>query len=296
MKTLILIFFFSLNLFAQSQFLLLMDEGNSYIYDSDASNYLASLTTPLSEEQSKRIDTLIIMLKDSLGITALSDSFDVIYLFANETEEAGLKNLVTRSNDAIVVEPVLPNTILFTQWEGFTGDGANAYGYINSNYNPSTEGTRYTLNSASIGAYSRDTGNPAAAEEWFGVQVGSDAVVTYVATNGGMYYYVNNAADNSHSEYAGAWNGLMFLNRTASNSFKTNMRGVFSTATAASTPTVIPNGNIYILANNKDGSAFLHSSRQFAFFFAGSSLSELGARKLNNCIEWYLDELGTGVE
>ena len=89
------------------------------------------------------------MVKDSLQISSLSSKFDGMYLLANETSEAGLKNLVKRQHDATAV-----NSPTFTQWEGFTGN-ENTYAHISTNYYPRTQAVSYALNSGSFGIYFR---------------------------------------------------------------------------------------------------------------------------------------------
>src|SRR5574343_1234161 len=126
--------------------LLLM--GDEAGYDTDAQTYFSAMSTPLSTAYQDRINTFVLMVKDSLSITNLSDKFDVIYLLANETSEAGLKNLVKRSSDATIGA----ETVTFTADEGFAGDGVG--GYINTNYNANSDGVNYTLNDASFGIYS----------------------------------------------------------------------------------------------------------------------------------------------
>ena len=54
---------------------------------------LRGLTTPLSSGQIDKLNTFVAALKSGLSISALSDAFDVMYVLANETAEAGLKTL-----------------------------------------------------------------------------------------------------------------------------------------------------------------------------------------------------------
>ena len=110
--------------------------------------YITGLITPLSNKQIIRIGEFIEALKNGLSITNLSDAFDVMYILAGETEESSLKNLVKDSHHCSNV-----HSSVFVQYEGFTGDGANDY--LNTNYNPSTEGQRFTQNNASIMVLSR---------------------------------------------------------------------------------------------------------------------------------------------
>src|SRR5690606_25638804 len=69
-------------------------------YEFEAERYFASLETPLSNSAKTKINNFVAMLKDSLEIDSLAEKFDVMYLFANETPDAGLHNLVKRMHDA----------------------------------------------------------------------------------------------------------------------------------------------------------------------------------------------------
>jgi hypothetical protein len=62
--------------------------------------YTTGLTTPLSAGQIAKLNTLVLSLRSGLGISLLSDAFDVLYLFAGETSESSLRNLVKNANHA----------------------------------------------------------------------------------------------------------------------------------------------------------------------------------------------------
>ena len=88
---------------------------------------------------------------DSLVSADVWRKLDTFYLFAAHTNgdgEALLNWIDPGTNDATLV-----NAPAFVALEGFTGDDAAAY--INSNFNPSTDGVYYSLNSASIHCYIR---------------------------------------------------------------------------------------------------------------------------------------------
>lgn len=90
----LIILFLSTLSYAQDGATLLTLMSDDASYDADAQAYFDAMSTPLSTDYQDRINTFVLMVKDSLSLTNLSDKFDVIYLLANETSEAGLKNLV----------------------------------------------------------------------------------------------------------------------------------------------------------------------------------------------------------
>lgn len=90
-------------------------------------------------------NTLVADLK-SAGVWSKLDSFSV---FATDGDsDAALvdwKRLVTMT---------AVNAPTFTSLEGFTGDGVSAY--IDTGYNPTTDGVNYTINDASVFWYKRE--------------------------------------------------------------------------------------------------------------------------------------------
>ena len=277
MKKLILIIaLLTISLYPHSKLLLLFDDGG---YDADAQIYFNAMTTPLSSTQKARVNTFVKMLKDSLGITSLSEKFDVMYLLANETSEAGLRNLVKRSHDATAV-----NSPTFTQWEGFKGNGTSSY--INTNYNDSTQAINYKINNASFGIYSRtniqgnyrDCGeNDVSPFSYLGMKW-SDGKTYSALTGGGVsftapastacFYLLSRITTDYQNDYV---NGSLF------QSIPRGTQGLKNLNWA-----IMQRGGFY-------------SVRQYSFFYIGSGLTDTEVRKLTNCVEYYMDSVGKGV-
>ena len=283
MKNLILILmlFAQIN-FAQSSLSILFDDVS---YDADAKIYFDAMTTQLSKVQKTRVNTFIEMLKDSLTITSLGEKFDIMYLFANETSEAGLLNLVKRSHDA-----TLTNAPVFAQWEGFLGANTK---FINTNYNPSTQKVRYDSLTASVGIYNRTDGEQSVCEMGaFGTTTSKRMNIILRYAGVGMAARLN---DNSASNVNPMEDARGFFIATRTNStkafYKTGV-GIYSGSVA---PLGIPDVNIYVLCYNNNGTPDLYSARQISFVFMGAGLTATEARQLNNCVEWYMDDLGKGV-
>jgi len=114
--------------------------------DADLEAYIDAISgTELSDVWISRLNTFITTIKSGLGITNLSDAFDVMYVLAGETEESSLLNLAKRAHDAQVY-----GTVPFTQYEGFTG-GATTSDRLITNYVPSTDTVKFTLNDGAWG-------------------------------------------------------------------------------------------------------------------------------------------------
>ena len=282
MKKLILFFLLTASIFAQGELLLLMSGGYN---NTETTKYLAGQT--VSGVQATRIDNFVSSLKDSLGITALSSKFDVMYLLANQNAALALRNLVKRSHDATAV-----NSPTFTAWEGFLSAATK---YLNTNYTPKTDGVAYTLNSASYGLYSRTDASSSYAS--MGSNSVTDSASAYFYARLTTTHYGNINQDGSTGRTAGTVAnslGLLVQTRTASNATHYYQNAVLIDDGTA-TSTVLPALPFYITTRNDNGSPNGATLRQIAFAFTGATLSATEVRKLFNCLEVYLIEIGASV-
>jgi hypothetical protein len=213
---------------------------------------------------------------------------DLFYLFAQEVNSGGeaLKNwILPGTYDA--VEVANGGALTFTSLEGFTGDGS---AYLNSNWDPSNNGVNYTLNDSGLGAYMRLDRN--ANEDAFGTQqLGNRARLR----PRGAGITNNNMNDNAAQSVAcGDSRGLFILQRTASN-VKELFRNGVSFGAHAGASSGLSNIDMFILANNGNGSPISISQNQISVFFAGSSFTLADRTNLQNRIETYMDSNGKGV-
>lgn len=290
MKKLLLILLFTSISFGQSSSLLLMSGDDNPYNNQETLIYANSLTTALSDSQMTNIDNFITMLKDSLSITSLSQKFDAMYILANETAEAGLKNLVKRSHDATAV-----NSPTFTQWEGFAGNGSSSY--LNTNYNVTTQRSAVSANNQSIGIYSRT--DKVEDKNDMGVIINSLSdtstsriAIMYNATSGFVSLGRSAAATVANSL------GLFVGSRTASTTLAIYQNGtLLSMGAQSGTGTGISmNGNHYICAINRVGGAIWNfSTRQYSFSFIGAGLTATEVRQVYNCIQAYMTGIGKQV-
>jgi hypothetical protein len=112
------------------------------------SYYIAILNQATSfgyTKPSQRVQILQNDLIDRLVKYDIWDKLDVLYVFAQDgDEDFGTINWINPSgaNSANLV-----NSPTFTSNEGFTGNGTSSY--IDTNFNPATQGVQYTQNNAS---------------------------------------------------------------------------------------------------------------------------------------------------
>jgi hypothetical protein len=248
--------------------------------------YITGLTTPLSEAQIIKLGVFIEALKTGLSITNLSDTFDVMYIFAGETEESSLKNLVKNANHCTAV-----NAPTFTALEGFTGDGLSSY--IDSNYNPSTVGNKFTLNDASIGIYIR-TNNGLYSTNVYNIGVRDTSYVYIMGerSNGLMRATINSTTYNQ-PPFVGNVGLASYVRYGATSSYGYGNKTQSPEYTEASTS--IPNGNVFILASSSGSNPAFYSKEQHSFAFAGKSITSAQINNIVDAIEAYMDANGKGV-
>jgi hypothetical protein len=259
-------------------------------YSMEVTRYINGLSTPLHDTVITNINDFVVALKDSLNIDSLTQVFDVMYVFANGTSEAALRNLVERDNDATEVgDPV------FTAFEGYNADTTSTDNYINSNYNPSSEAINLTVNSATIGAYSRTA--LVGASGW--TEIGSRE-----GLNVNMFYLRMNAAGNTNwplffngslaTATPGSTAAFFTITRTASDAsaFYWNKT---EAATSAAEASAIYDGDIFICSLNNGGSPSNNSSRQLSLVYIAEGLTKAQSDDIVDCFERYMDDNSKGV-
>lgn len=262
----------------------------SAYHTDEVDDYIDGLTTPLSGTQISRLREFVLAIKEALHTNDLSTRFDFFYLFANETQEAALRNLIKRSHDATNV-----HSTAWAQWEGFTGDGANDY--LDTNYNASTHANAYKLNNSSAGVYLRTVSSQAGWVMGGGDGSSSTADITGRWTDN--FHYLRLGTDTGNTRIAKGNNnpGVFSGSRYASNQ-QTNFIHDTAGDQAVSFTQVsesIPNVNTFILARNVSGSAGSFSSNQIAIAWIGESLTRREEDIIHYILESYMDSIGKGV-
>lgn len=189
---------------------------------------------------------------------------------------------------------------------GLTGNGST--GYLNSHFNPSTDGSNFTQNSAGISVY---TPSYLAAEDRaiFGLRNSANtsqvtAIMRSSSTSNTTLFTMN---DNTNSNYASSvmTQGMYFFKRTASNT-KVVTRRLVGSGALTQNSVAIPNGDLYFLARNSLNTTTvdLFSNATLSFIRIGSPLTSDGETILTNdvtsyyrqCIlpEFYVTSVNTG--
>lgn len=254
--------------------------------DPDYAIYEAAMTTPPSGAWQTAVNQLFVAVKAALGVTSLSDAWDIAYFLAAETSQASRLNMVKRSHDCTAA--AAPT---FTASRGVTGNGTTQF--LDTNYNPATQGVRYVLNSASIGVYSRTSSSSSAIRE-FGAIGGPSMVsmgcrnttgnmATGVNRNGEMVAAVTNSL------------GLFASSRVSADDTHAYRNGSLAGSELGAGATSVPSRNMYICAWNNAGTAGAFSARQIAFIFAGRSMTSGEHAAVYTAVQAAMTAIGANV-
>lgn len=235
--------------------------------------FITALITPISDFQVTSLNTLIRSIKTGLGITELSEAFDLLLIRRNETQESALRNFVKNAHHSELV-----NSPAFEAMSGFTGNGTNAY--IKLNYNANTQGVNFTLNNGSIGVYCNNNTDENQAD--IGARVGYQNQMCYVECNSAET--TNNKRNNINTDtdvLLGSTklaaqdrpsNGMHIFNRINSTTVTTYINGTLYSDSANST--AIPNLAWFELAINGNGTPTRFTTRSHALVFAGRAFTK----------------------
>lgn len=245
-------------------------------YDPDAEIIFAAMTPAPTTARKALINSFVLGCKEDGNWSLL----DVVGFLAATNSASALLNWKSPSTFI----PAAVSSPTFTTDRGFTGNGSSSY--INTNYNPFTQGINFTLNSHSFGCYNLTDSSG------FYMDMGSnDAGVgelIFSRDGTGAYAYMANADPTAAGTVATAV-GLTSGKRTTSNAFGVYKNGVLlaSETTAADH---IGNYNFFLLAGNQNGSADFFANRQMAFYFMGSGA--INHLTLYNRVVTYLTGIG----
>ena len=170
---------------------------------------------------------------------------------------------------------------------GATPNGTDAY--ADTGLNPSTS---LSLNDNHLSYYSR-TNNTYSAED-IGIRASSDTRVFDIE----IYWFGNSYYENMAGFNAGIsrtdTRGLFLNTRTSSTGFSAYRNNTLNSIVQASVG--LPNGNIFIGANNLVGTGYYHpTNRQTALISIGAGMSSTDVSNYNTAVTTYQTTLGRNV-
>jgi len=263
--------------------------GGGTVIDPDLVTYMTGLVTPLSAGQVTLLQTFITNLKTGLGITRLYDAFDALWIFAGETQESSLRNLVKRAHDA---EPV--NSSTFNALEGFTGNRTNMY--LKTNWNGRNDGANYKLNDCSAGFYFRTFdrsgiyyhGTYSTAADG-GINNG---IIVGSGDTANLYFSLNSSLSSIITD--STTNGFYIQSRTSSANFTRNRNKVKNTVTTSSSK--IPDQELVVLARRTTNTTVgLFNASQISMLFLGKGFNDTQNDFIIDTFEAYMDANGKGI-
>jgi len=179
---------------------------------------------------------------------------------------------------------------VFTAFEGFQ-NAASPNKYIDTNYNPSTEGLSTT--SCSMGLYSRTD----AAGVWFDMgsrTVGPTQRTLIQTRDAGSNAYTRLCNGNGFNTIAVVNSLGMFSGSRTGNNLTVHQNLVHGIP-ANVAPTSFHNGNIYIGALNQSGTSQSPTVRQYSIGWIADYFSNAELDLVFSGFETYMDSNGKGV-
>ena len=261
--------------------------GGGQSWESELVTYMDGLTTELSSVQKTLLNDFITTIKTGLSITNLSDAFDIMYILANETEEAALRNLVKRAHDTTAV-----NSPTFAALEGYTGDAVSSY--LNHNYSEVSDGDNVSQNNISLGVYCRS--NRAASSTKIAAGTGITSLSRYFSlllfiygNKTSAYVHSGSATSRAVSDALGLT--VMTRNNATAQKIYRNTTGTESNINS----NVPPDLSLYSLARNLNGSPNAYDDVQLSLVFISRGLSDAEVSVIHTAFEAYMDANGKGV-
>lgn len=205
--------------------------------------------------------------------------FDRLYIHGLSNNVAARTSFVNPTSTIITAV----NNPTFTPNVGYNSNGSTSY--LDSNFNPSTQGAKFTQNNASAYIYSLTNNDAIAAD--FGVVVGPNYLQALIRIFNLYYTYLNDAATDPSISSANS-RGLFHALRDSGTTYKKYKNGALIQSLNINS-TAIPSNNIYICGSNNNGSANLFTTRQY-------SLSAFGSKNINQS-NFYnaIQALGTSI-
>ena len=264
------------------------------------------------------LTTAYFLKLDNAGITytqALKTEYDKYIFYRIDTANGGLMRAkivclwllapdsllgladTTRCKQNLFYPNFTLTTVNALTWQlglGVSSNGTSSY--LNTNFNPTTSGTAFTLNSAGLGFYSR-TSIAAGATVQMGVSDGAGKyTLMQVRFTGDLNYSEINQGSltsTANNTTLGKFNSA----RTSSSVVTMYRNGVtLGAVTGTQTSGNLPNRDIYLMCNNNNGSATNFSGSQFSEFDITSGLTGAEAGYLNTIIEDWHDYKAIGVQ
>lgn len=249
------------------------------VYSNAAHSYLSSVQFDggfVTDARKVIVDDLIV----HLGTVGLWEKIDRLWIFASENSQSALRDIVSASAAAVVSAPT------FTADRGYTGNGTTSY--VNSQYTPSTNGVKYTQDSAHICAWSLTAGAGGSnSNRAIGNIVGGTNRSVLIPRNASDQVQILMNGITSDVAVNTSTDGFFIVNRSASGATQVYRNGS-SILSGTSTSTGLPTQAI---TADQDAATNL-GTLQIAALGAGGSLSATDAVNYYDAMQPFLRAVG----
>lgn len=228
------------------------------------------------------VNTFIVCLKTNSLFTTL----DRYWLFAGENTQSALTdmvNLVSATNSGAT----------FTANQGYAGDGSSTF--VNTNYNPSTNGVNYTQNSAVFGGQDQTNRTTGGNLVVFGAANGAFNIVSDLVPFSGSSNtsaFTNSAGADSIA--ATTARGSFIASRTGASAGEIYLNGSGITP-IASTSSGLPPTAFFVGGVSQGGSLAGASTDQISSFFIASGWNATQAANFETCQNAMMTSIGINV-
>ena len=260
---------------------------NNVSINPEITTYISGLTTPLSSDEVIRLNRMVNYWKTGWGCSLLSDCADAIWIYSTETAEAGLKNIVKNAHHCEAV-----NSPAYVANEGFKSNGISSY--LKTNYTPSVDTSKFTLDSAAFAIYCRSTrGTSASKSSGVDNTIGDLRINPYrlASTQAGKVNDTGFITVNTGSDTA---KGMTIVVRTASNARRI-IKNKTAGAVNGTLSIALTTDEVLIGAYSNSGVPAGFDDVQIAFACLTRGLTEAEAIIFFDGLEAYLDSKGKGV-
>lgn len=258
-------------------------------YDSDAQAWFDAVVTAggsVSVTQKGYVDTLVLALKTS----STWAKFDRLWLHGNadtDEKQATISLVNPTATASLVSTPTLTTG-------GWSGDGSTKY--LNSNFNPYTDGVNYLRHSASVGSFvsssSTTSDNQVSVGAYDSVTNASRANINPIFANS-FYWSLNITTGGSQGDTNAQRKGLYIISRTADQVAQAYKNGATSGSNDSSLDLPPPNVPFYILGFDIDNSlAAGDSTDTVGITFFGGGLTAQNVTDISAAINAYATNLG----
>ena len=211
-------------------------------------------------------------------------TLDALWVMASHSQQGALINWKNPGSNTLTEV----NAPAWVVNKGYTSDGAS---YLNTNFNPATDGLNYTKNSASLHIYSRTDINEAKYD--FGNN-SSGAVRSHLLTRNSGNTILSSLNTTGATTIASLNSLGFFSSQRTSSTLTTAYRNGSSIGTTADVSADVASLNFFINALNSNGTAAGFSTKQLSMAAVGGGA--ITHSTFNDAIEAYMDRLGTGVQ